>query len=61
MKTKIAVEVSGYLRSFSNFTIDNWKENLLSDDFDFFFHTYIERGLPKTTLYNIDLNDRFTE
>jgi hypothetical protein len=59
---KIAVEVSGYMRSFSDFISENWQHNLINSDyeFDFFISSYIERGMPKTTLYDINLNDKFT-
>jgi len=56
---RIAVFISGYVRSFYE-CIDSW-ENILDTskyEYDFFINTYDEYGYSHSTIYNVDLNHK---
>jgi hypothetical protein len=56
MKKKIAIEISGHLRTFLK-NIDNWKENIFFDDifeYYFFLNTYDSYGSSNGWTTKID-------
>jgi hypothetical protein len=58
MKQKVAVQLTGYFRTFHK-CVDTWKNLLDYDlyDFDFFIHTYKSHGFSKGFNTEIDSND----